>query len=214
VTFSVLFVCTGNVCRSPMAELLARAALDGALGADSRQFRVSSAGTWGHDGSPMEAEAVEALGSLGIDGRSFRARELTRGMLADADLILAVAREHTLAAVAAEPGAGERVFLLSEFARIVSSLPPAPRPGGEVTPDAVATARALVAAAGAARGPDPVLAPGDADLADPYGAPLHVFLQSARRIQELLQPMISRVTGHVQPAATRSPCAGVGMAPP
>jgi protein-tyrosine phosphatase len=215
VTFSVLFLCTGNICRSPMAELLARRALDAALGQEAARFVVSSAGTWGHDGSPMEAEAVEVLDRLGIDGRSFRARELTTAMLAGADLVLGVAREHSLAAASLDPSASSRVFPLSEFARIVTGLPPVDLAPVDVgSGDLAARARGLVAAAAAAREARPLSAPVDGDVADPYGAPLHVFAQSAQRIQDLLEPLVGRLTGAAQPAPTRSPSAGVGMARP
>jgi protein-tyrosine phosphatase len=210
VTFSVLFLCTGNVCRSPMAELLARRALGAALGPEAGRFVVSSAGTWGHDGSPMEAEAVQVLDGLGIDGRSFRARELTTAMLVGADLVLGVAREHSLAAASLEPSAGRRVFALSEFARIVTRLPPVDL----ASADLADRARGLVGAAAAAREARPLSAPVDGDVADPYGAPVHVFAQSAQRIQDLLEPLVGRLTGAAQPAPTRSPSAGVGMAPP
>ena len=70
----VLHVCTGNICRSPMAERLTRSGLEQRLGATADRFLVESAGTWGHSGSPMEPHAVSTLAAYGLDGVDFRAR--------------------------------------------------------------------------------------------------------------------------------------------
>jgi hypothetical protein len=76
VPFRVLHVCTGNICRSPMAELLMRRMLDRGWPEQAERFVVESAGTWGHAGSPMEPHAHSTLAAHGVDGSAFRAREL------------------------------------------------------------------------------------------------------------------------------------------
>ncbi|MCU1593365.1 MAG: protein tyrosine phosphatase, partial [Frankiales bacterium] len=76
MTFRILHVCTGNICRSPMAEQLMRRGLEERLGEGSTAFEVASAGTWGHEGAPMEPFALSTLGALGVDGSRFTAREL------------------------------------------------------------------------------------------------------------------------------------------
>lgn len=84
---TVLFVCTGNTCRSPMAEAIARHAIaDGLLGGDDEIF-IASAGVQASDGSPVTTETLDSLARLGIehDGRSKR---LTAPMIRKADLVL------------------------------------------------------------------------------------------------------------------------------
>ena len=87
----ILFVCTGNTCRSPMAEGLLRAAL-AAKGLD--QVTVSSAGTGAWDGAPI-SEASYLVGlEQGLDLSEHRARLLTRDVVRGADLILAMSGHH------------------------------------------------------------------------------------------------------------------------
>ncbi|HEX9528470.1 MAG TPA: hypothetical protein VF951_13310, partial [Streptosporangiaceae bacterium] len=69
--FGILFVCTGNVCRSVIAERLARRGLRARLGADARRFRVASAGIAGLDGCPVHPYTAEALSWLGADADGF-----------------------------------------------------------------------------------------------------------------------------------------------
>jgi protein-tyrosine phosphatase len=184
-TFDLLFVCTGNICRSPMAERLVAAALTSRLGADAGRVRVHSAGTWGHEGSPMEAFALDTLVALGLDrltAGAFRARELTAEMVEVADLVLVASREHRAAVVTLVPRAAGRTFTLREFGRLSAVVDPLTLPD-----DVVERGRALVAAAASLRGFVPVGAAGD-DLADPYGAPARAFEQCAADIVDVLRP--------------------------
>ncbi|MDX6201938.1 MAG: low molecular weight protein-tyrosine phosphatase [Frankiales bacterium] len=183
-TFELLFVCTGNICRSPMAERLAAAALATRLGADASRVLVHSAGTWGHEGSPMEPFALDTLARLGLDAESsgaFRARELTAEMVQSADLVLVASREHRAAVVTLVPRAASRTFTLREFGRLSSGVVAAALPA-----DPVERGRALVAAAAGRRGLTPAGPEGD-DLADPYGAPARAFEHCAADIVELLR---------------------------
>ncbi len=87
--YRVCLVCLGNICRSPMAETVLRAALADA-GLDGKVV-VDSAGTgdW-HVGQPMDAGARAALASRGFDGSAHRARQFRASWLADRDLVLAM----------------------------------------------------------------------------------------------------------------------------
>ncbi len=86
----VLFVCTGNTCRSPMAEAIARGLLAGGNG----RLRVLSAGTSAVEGAPATPEAVEAVGELGYDLRGHRSRPLTEAMLREAFVVFAMTKGH------------------------------------------------------------------------------------------------------------------------
>ena len=108
---SVLFVCTGNICRSPLAEVLLRHALGdrGVEGID-----VSSAGTGAWDGAPASEGAYLVGVESGLDLSSHRARLLTRDLVQDADLILTMARHHR--ARVYELGGEGKVHILGEYA--------------------------------------------------------------------------------------------------
>ena len=192
--FRILHVCTGNICRSPMAERLTRAGLEQRLGADAARFVVESAGTWGHSGAPMEPYALSTLASYGVDGRDFRARELVAEHVAGADLVLTATREHRAAAVVLHPRAAARTFTLREFARLAGAVDP-----GQLTAaDPVERARELVRAAAGKRGLVPPQTPKDDDLADPYQGPEHGFVVCGDLVRSSLQRPLDLLAAAVQ----------------
>jgi protein-tyrosine-phosphatase len=87
---NVIFVCTGNICRSPMAEVIARQ-LERRHGG---MVEFSSAGTHAVVGSGATHQAVAAVGELGLALRWHRARQLTEELVAGADLLVALDDEH------------------------------------------------------------------------------------------------------------------------
>jgi protein-tyrosine-phosphatase len=107
---NVLLVCTGNTCRSPMAEALLRRLLADAA---RRDVTVGSAGTMAHEGDPASEGTYLVALEHGLDLSGHRARMLTPSLASESDLILAMGRSH--AQRAAELG-GRRVALLGEFA--------------------------------------------------------------------------------------------------
>src|SRR5213596_475189 len=107
---TILFVCTGNVCRSPMAEGLFRQAVKG-----RGDFCVLSAGVGAIDGQPPSAYAVQALRELGIDISQQRSRMLTAELVSQADYIFGMTHGHVDAINLLYPQAVEKTFLLREF---------------------------------------------------------------------------------------------------
>src|SRR2546422_7739588 len=112
----ILLVCTGNICRSPMAEGFLRQLLD-ERGAG--EVEVSSAGVQSWDDSPATPEAVRALQERGIDISDHLAQRLNRSLIEEADLVLGMAGDHRDAVVRIVPGAADRTFTLKEFVQLL-----------------------------------------------------------------------------------------------
>ena len=115
--FTILCVCTGDVCRSAVAERLLAARL-------GPEVAVTSAGVLGQPGRSIEPEMVAYLAALGVPDVDFEARRLIDEDVRRADLVLGMAREHRGAAVELAPAAVRRAFTLREFARLLSAIEP------------------------------------------------------------------------------------------
>src|ERR1044072_6143598 len=107
---TILFVCTGNVCRSPMAEGIFRRAVQG-----RGNYRVVSAGLGALEGQPPSPHAVNAVRELGIDISSQRNRMRTPELVAQADYIFGMTHSHVDTVMLLYPHAAEKTFLLREF---------------------------------------------------------------------------------------------------
>ncbi|NGO67426.1 protein-tyrosine-phosphatase [Streptomyces boncukensis] len=194
--FRILHVSTGNVCRSPITERLTRHALAARLGGVRiGGLVVESAGTWGHEGAPMEENAVAVLREHGADSDGFRGRELLDEHVIRADLVLTATRDHRAQVISMGHSAGLRTFTLKEFTRLVRAIDPATLPPPRTAEDVVERARALVQAAAALRGW--LLAPSqEADeIYDPYGAPIPYFRSVGDEIGRALEPVVTALTG-------------------
>ncbi len=116
VPYRICFVCSGNICRSPMAEVvLRRMVVDAGL---AERIVVDSAGTgdW-HIGERADRRALDALARAGYGQVEHRARQFEPGWFADRDLVIALDRGHlrTLRGWAPSPADRDKLFLLRAF---------------------------------------------------------------------------------------------------
>ncbi|MDQ1129273.1 low molecular weight phosphatase family protein [Microbacterium sp. SORGH_AS_0888] len=164
--FEILTVCTGNVCRSPFAEVVLAAELPG--------IGVASAGARALIDHPMEHDAARLARQYGISSEAVeahRARWLTESHLSSPDLVLAMAREHRREVVELAPAKVRSAFTAREFARLAAYVPDAEArriadAAGEVPRERL---RALLASlAGLRSEVEPPLDPAEDDVIDPY----------------------------------------------
>ena len=197
--FTVLMVCTGNICRSPLAEQLLRAQ----AAAANLPITVSSAGTGAMVGREMTAQAAELSTQYGALSTDHAPTQLTESIIAGADLILTATREHRAAVVSMHPKAIRRTFTLTQFARLAptlvalasenSSTPPTPlvelvETSTPTTPAEPAKSptdhlKSLLTYAAVARSLiSPPTDPTDDDITDPYKQSQSVYDKVAAEI--------------------------------
>ncbi|GIG79645.1 arsenate reductase/protein-tyrosine-phosphatase family protein [Planotetraspora kaengkrachanensis] len=181
--FHILFVCTGNICRSALAERLTLSALG-----PGSPLLVTSAGTRAQAGRPMAERARRVLVRLGGDPEGFASRPLTPAMVVAADLVLTASSEHRAEAVAMHPLAATRTFTIAEFGTLARAVAAESLVRHE---DPVRRAHALAAEARALRGLVRVEQP---DIADPYGGSRRAHRAAARRISESLAVPLKLLT--------------------
>ena len=182
---SILVVCTGNICRSPIAEGFLRAALQRRMGAEAPT--VSSAGTAGWDGSAAMPESVQAARERGVEIGTHVARRLEGGHLAEAGLIVTMSTEHRDAIVAWAPEAADRTFTLKELVRLLESMAPV---GG-------ADLGTRIAAAADRRRDGFTGNPLDDDVVDPLGMPLDSYRAIAWELEEWTERLAEGLAGPV-----------------
>ncbi|MFF0051707.1 low molecular weight phosphatase family protein [Streptomyces sp. NPDC005498] len=196
----VLFVCTGNVHRSVLAERLLAARLP-----SGSAVRPESAGTEAWPRPGMESSTREVLEKLGGDGSGFTARPLTAQLVAGAALVLGLAIEHREAAVRLAPSAMRRCFTLKEFVRLaVEGVDEAEGGEGAATahrgvpdeegPRVMDGVDVVVAAAASRRGGIPA-PPVDDDVADPWGRTNPVLYGCAREIDGVVSTLARLLGG-------------------
>ncbi|MEC5151160.1 low molecular weight phosphatase family protein [Cryobacterium sp. GrIS_2_6] len=187
--FTILVVCTGNICRSPLAEQLLAARLTAA----GVPARVLSAGTYAMVGEGMPDEAAALSIHYGGHPEAHHARQLTAKLVADADLVVTAAREHRSEVVSLHPRASRYAFTLNQLARLTAGLAEAEQAAAvhaaaertrtdaaaptaahavslvDAAANPASTLRAYIAEVAASRGlTPPPAAPADDDIEDPY----------------------------------------------
>jgi protein-tyrosine phosphatase len=187
--FEILTVCTGNICRSALAEQLLRTRLADLPGT------VASAGTYGLDAAEMPSDALRLAAKYGVAAEmsaAHRSRLIAETHLGTPDLILAMAREHRRRVVELAPSRLRSAFTVREFARLAADasdaeLSDAAAAAGD---DPSARLRAAVAAVASHRGMAPRPEdPADDDVVDPFRRSWQTYERSG----EQLVPAIDEV---------------------
>jgi protein-tyrosine phosphatase len=188
--FTALFVCTGNICRSPTAERMLAHRLRARLG-PAMPFVIASAGTGALVGQPIFPDAARLLAHADVDVTGFAARDLARPLAESADVILAMTREHRAATARLAPRVLPKLFTLREFARVIARH----RDAWPIGADPLARARALVALAQQRRGLAGPVEPALDDVPDPYRRSAQVYEQAWALISEAVDVVVEGIAG-------------------
>lgn len=205
--FTVLHVCVGNICRSPMAERLFLLALRQCAGDRVEEFYIShgaGTGAW-HEGEPMNPPAARELRARGADAEGFTARRVSRAMIDVSDLVLCATAEQVEYVLRLRPDAAGRTFVLGEFGRLLPKVDLAILPSPD---NNVGWARdrgvALVFAVDTLRGGGAIWGSEEEnrrpsrrvdDLADPWGMTDQDFAAVASQIERTVVPLAAILTG-------------------
>jgi protein-tyrosine-phosphatase len=185
--FTVLLVCTGNICRSALAERLGRAFLDELLGERADVIRLTSAGTRAVVGSGMHPDSALVLKGYGAESGNFLARQFDGGMAAEADLVLTMTRGHRRDVLHAAPRALARTFTLREAAGLLELVEGTPPEGDGFRERAQNLVTELSAARSRRHSSQ------DDDVRDPIGLPVDVHAEAGEAIVESLLPILRRL---------------------
>jgi protein-tyrosine phosphatase len=162
---TILAVCTGNLCRSPVVEWLLRLGLNSRWPAAASALPVASAGTHAAIGQPIPLSFASRLASVGAEASAFTPRQVTREMVAGAELVIAATRAHRATLVELHPRAVRYTFTIRELARLAAVV----LPDDQAPLEPLARLRLFVASAASVRGAH---MPGDQnaeDVRDPWG---------------------------------------------
>lgn len=200
--FTVLHLCMGNICRSPMAERLLALRVDEHGGDDTVLSHSAGIGHW-HVGQPMNAPAARELASRGGSDAGFRARHVAREHVEVSDVILTATHEQFDYIAHTYPEALPRTFLIRHFGEIIDALqdrdsaavddgfPAPPEIDTELSPEVVyKRGLAIVAAADSHR-----KVAEERELDDPWGESPSTFTRIADEIDAALRPFVTALLG-------------------
>lgn len=193
----ILFVCTGNICRSPFAEYSLR---DNLRLKHVPGIRVCSAGTRAVVDRGAAEDILPLLAERGVNGADFRAQALEAELIETADLVLAASAGHRSDVVQMVPRAHSRTFTIRQFARLTLIAHP-------VTPDddsPRARVQELVRACAAVRGVAGPASGSDDDVDDPWGGAITGYRRMADTLREPLQLIASALATMAPPVVRRS----------
>ncbi len=199
---NILFVCTGNICRSPMAEALFRQKLNDSYPGIAPVIRVSSAGISAIDGGPATNSAIQAMDLWGIDLEPHRASSLSAGRLQDADLILAMARDHLLVIGRLSPDALQKSATLKSLAFEADAI--ANRLGQETPLDEAGARRRLDSVLQIMRERHPKegfmadMQSSSSDIIDPIGSSLRIYIGVLEDIEKSLGAVMPALFGRAE----------------
>lgn len=163
----ILFVCTGNICRSPAAEQLLRHRLG-----DAGQVTISSAGTQARVDEGVHIQMTRLLRRAGVSDQPFSARQLTPELIRDADLVVTMTSTQRSAVLGLEPRALRTTLTLGELAALIDF-----RGGMTSVADLIASR--------------PLIPPTDRDIEDPYVQGGASFRRSFRAIDRAVSVIVS-----------------------
>lgn len=193
--FTILTVCTGNICRSPFAEQILKKELQGV-----KQIEINSAGVQAMEGQPMPELMLKIARQNDVTNpESHLGRQLNEAAITSADLVLAMDRGHRKSIVEMNPRATRKVFSVREFARLIdvttdADLHEEVKAAGNNPADKL---RAAIEAARLGRSDLRALEnPGDDDVVDPYGKSDSVYEASAKQ----LLPAVTTVASYLKRA--------------
>lgn len=186
----ILTVCTGNICRSPLLERVLQGVVDERWGAGV--VPVRSVGTMAMVGSPMDEQSAERLSEFGGHADGFVSRQLTRDLVAAADLVLTATREHRAAVVRTYPKALHYTFTVGDFADLAEHVSGSDLPRADDGPTWV---REITATLAARRGLRPPRDAGEVDLVDPYMRSASTYQQMTDQVRALLPHVARALTG-------------------
>ena len=176
--FRIVFICTGNRFRSPLAHYLTRAL------APDVPLEVTSFGLREVGAIPVLAEALTEAQRLNLDVSAHEATALAGQRLDEADLVIGFERIHVATAVLEAGAAKAKTFTLPELVELLEEIDAPPEP------DPVAHARGAIARAEwlRARRPNPHVFP---ELGDPWGGPPEIYVQTGAEVEDLCRRLVA-----------------------
>lgn len=176
---TVLFICTANRCRSPMAEALLRQR----LGEDTG-ITVTSAGFL-EAGWPCPREVLDVMDQVGLDLSEHHSRQIDAATVSASNLILTMGRQHLIDLVVGHPDAWQRSFTVSELLDRAAGA--GARTDAETLDDWVARL------SGGRQRSDLLRLPSDGDVADPIGRSIREYRDTRDRLQAFADRLVALV---------------------